>query len=111
MGHRRRRCRGGLPACHDRGRRRRRSAIAGAAAGKARSLHHRVEVEKELAGVITPVPRGILALVSAMDADAVAPKMPQAEQVKTVPVDEATAGAIKAPRPRLRRKTRPATPA
>ena len=31
-----------------------------------------------------------------MDADAVAQKMPAAEQVKTVPVDEETAGAIKA---------------
>jgi hypothetical protein len=31
-----------------------------------------------------------------MDADAVAQKMPQAEQVKTVPVDAATADAIKA---------------
>jgi len=70
--------------------------VAGAAAGKARNLYHRVEVEKELADVITPGTSGILALVSAMDADAVAQKMPAAEQVKTVPVDEETAGAIKA---------------
>lgn len=70
--------------------------VAGAAAGKARNLHHRAEVEKELAGVITPGSSGIVALVSAMDADAVARKMPGAEQVKTVPVDEETAGAIKA---------------
>ncbi len=70
--------------------------VAGAAAGKARNLHHRAEVEKELAGVITPGTSGILALVSAMDADAVARKMPEAEQVKTVPVDDETAGAIKA---------------
>ena len=70
--------------------------VAGAAAGKARNLHHRVEVEKELAGVVTPGTSGILALVSALDADAVAQKMPEAEQVKTVPVDEETAGAIKA---------------
>ena len=70
--------------------------VAGAAAGKARNLYHRVEVEKELAGVITPGTSGILALVSALDADAVARKMPAAEQVKTVPVDEETAGAIKA---------------
>ncbi len=70
--------------------------FAGAAAGKARNLHHRAEVEKELAGVITPGTSGILALVSAMDADAVARKLPQAEQVKTVPVDEDTAAAIKA---------------
>jgi uncharacterized membrane protein len=70
--------------------------VAGAAAGKARNLYHRAEVEKELAGVITPGTSGILALVSAIDADAVARKMPEAEQVKTVPVDEETAGAIKA---------------
>ena len=70
--------------------------LAGAAAGKARNLYHRVEVEKELAGVVTPGTSGILALVAAMDADAVAQKMPQAEQVKTVPVDAATADAIKA---------------
>ena len=70
--------------------------VAGAAAGKARNLHHRVEVEKELAGVLTPGTSGILALVSAMDADAVAQKMPAAEQVKSIPVDEETAGGIKA---------------
>ncbi len=46
--------------------------IAGAAAGKARNLHHRAAVEQELAGVITPGSSGILALVSSMDADAVA---------------------------------------
>ena len=39
--------------------------VAGAAAGKARNLYHRVEVEKELAGVITPGTSGILCLVSA----------------------------------------------
>lgn len=85
--------------------------IAGAAAGKARSLHHRAEVEKELAGVITPGTSGILALVSAMDAEAVAQKMPQAEQVKTVPVDEATAGAIKAAAAAAASQDAPATPA
>ena len=70
--------------------------VAGAAAGKARNLHHRVEVEKELAGVITPGTSGIVALVSALDADAVARKMPEAEQVKTVPVDDETTSAVKA---------------
>jgi uncharacterized membrane protein len=68
---------------------------AGAAAGKARNLYHRVEVEKELAGVITPGTSGILCLVSATQADDVAKKMPNAQEVKTVPVDEETAGAIK----------------
>ena len=38
---------------------------AGAAAGKARNLAHRLDVEEELAGVITPGTSGILALVTA----------------------------------------------
>ncbi len=85
--------------------------FAGAAAGKARNLHHRVEVEKELAGVITPGTSGIVALVSAMDADAVAQKLPQAEQVKTVPVDEDTAAAIKAAAATAASKAASASPA
>ncbi len=70
--------------------------VAGAAAGKARNLYHRVEVEKELTDVITPGTSGILCLVSAAQAEEVAKKMPEAQAVKTVPVDEETAGAIKA---------------
>jgi uncharacterized membrane protein len=85
--------------------------VAGAAAGKTRNLHHRAEVEKGLAGVITPRTSGILALVSAMDADAVAQKMPAAEQVKTVPVDDDTAGAIKAAAGAAAAQAVPATPA
>jgi uncharacterized membrane protein len=68
---------------------------AGAAAGKARNLKHRLDTEKELAGVITPGTSGILALVTATDAPAVEAKMPEAEEVKTVPVDEETATVIK----------------
>ncbi len=70
--------------------------VAGAAAGKARNLYHRVEAEKELADVITPGTSGILCLVSATQVEDVRLKMPAAEEVKTVPVDEATAGEIKA---------------
>ena len=70
--------------------------VAGAAAGKARNLHHRVEVEKELADVITAGTSGILALVSATAVEDVRLKMPEAQQVKAVPVDEETAGAVKA---------------
>jgi uncharacterized membrane protein len=69
--------------------------VAGAAAGKARNLAHRLDVEKELSGVITPGTSGILALVTAADAPAVEAKMPAAEAVRTVSVDDATAGAIK----------------
>ena len=70
--------------------------FAGAAAGKARNLYHRVEVEKELADVITPGTSGILCLVSATAVEDVRLKMPDAQEVKTVPVDEETTEAIKA---------------
>jgi uncharacterized membrane protein len=70
--------------------------FAGAAAGKARNLYHRVEVEKELTDVITPGTSGILCLVSATAVEDVRLKMPDAQEVKTVPVDAETAGAIKA---------------
>ena len=70
--------------------------VAGAAAGKARNLYHRVEVEKELTDVITPGTSGILCLVSVAAASDVRLKMSDAQEVKTVPVDAETAGAIKA---------------
>src|SRR5512135_3456122 len=70
--------------------------VAGAAAGKARNLYHRVEVEKQLADVITAGTSGILCLVSATQVEDVRLKMPDAQEVKTVPVDEETADAIKA---------------
>jgi uncharacterized membrane protein len=70
--------------------------FAGAAAGKARNLYHRVEVEKELADVITPGTSGILCLVTAAQVEDVRLKMPDAQEVKTVPVDAETADAIKA---------------
>ena len=68
---------------------------AGAAAGKARNLSHRLDVEEDLEGVITPGTSGIMALVTATDVPAVEAKMPDAQEVKTVPVEEATAKAIK----------------
>ena len=67
----------------------------GAAAGKARNIAHRIDVEKQLAPVITPGTSGILALVTAVDAPAVDAKMAGAEEVKTIPVDAETAGSIK----------------
>jgi uncharacterized membrane protein len=70
--------------------------IAGAAAGKARNLYHRVEVEKELADVITPGTSGIMCLVTATQVEDVRLKMPDAQEVKAVPVDAETADAIKA---------------
>jgi uncharacterized membrane protein len=68
---------------------------AGAAAGKARNLSHRLDVEEELKGVITPGTSGVMALVTAADVPAVTAKMPDAQEVKTVSVDETTATAIK----------------
>ena len=68
---------------------------AGAAAGKARNLAHRLEVEDQLAGVITAGTSGILALVTAQDAPAVEAKAASAEEVKTVAVDDETADAVK----------------
>jgi uncharacterized membrane protein len=44
--------------------------------------------------VITPGTSGILCLVSAAQADAVTEKMPEAEAVKTIPLDDETADAI-----------------
>ncbi len=70
--------------------------FAGAAAGKARNLYHRVEVEKQLTDVITPGTSGILCLVSATAVEDVRLKMPDAQEVKAVPVDEEAADAIKA---------------
>ncbi|MFI5041486.1 MAG: DUF1269 domain-containing protein [Acidimicrobiales bacterium] len=70
--------------------------VTGALVGKTRNLYHRVEVEKELTDVITAGTSGILCLVSAAHAEDVAKKMPEAQAIKTVPVDEATAGDIKA---------------
>ncbi|MFL5652151.1 MAG: hypothetical protein ACJ777_12805 [Chloroflexota bacterium] len=68
---------------------------AGAAAGKARNLAHRLSVEEDLVDVITPGTSGILALVTAQDAPAVEAKAASAEEIKTVPVDEETADAVK----------------
>lgn len=69
--------------------------VAGAAAGKARNLWHRLAVEKDLAGVITPGTSGILCLVSATGVEDVRLQMPEAEEVKSVPVDAETAEAVK----------------
>ena len=68
---------------------------AGAAAGKARNLKRRLDVENDLKGVITPGTSGILALVTAKEVPQVEAKMPEAEEVKAVPVDDETAAAIK----------------
>jgi uncharacterized membrane protein len=82
---------------------------AGAAAGKARNLKRRLDVEKSLKDTITPGTSGILALVHAEDAPDVRLKMPGAEAVETVPVDDETA-APRRKRHRLRRASDPRAP-
>jgi uncharacterized membrane protein len=69
--------------------------IAGAIAGKAGNLLKRGAVADELADVIKPGTSGIVALVSLTAIDAVKQTIPQATEVKAVPVDDETADAVK----------------
>lgn len=68
--------------------------VVGAAAGKVGNLATKSDVAKELADVITPGTSGILAVVDITAIDAVKQTIPQAAEVKTVPVDKATAEAV-----------------
>lgn len=68
--------------------------VVGAAAGKVGNVAAKSEVAKELADVITPGTSGILAVVDITAIDAVKETIPQAAEVKTVPVDKATAEAV-----------------
>ena len=94
VGDRRRRRRRGLPAGHP-GRRRGDARRRGRGGRQGAQPLASTRCRGGPQGVITPGTSGILALVTAADAPAVEAKMPDAEEVKTVPVDEATAGAIK----------------
>ncbi len=67
---------------------------AGAAAGKIGNVRQKAKVEKEVADVLTPGTSGILALITLEDLPAVKETMPQAQEVKTIPVDDSTAEAI-----------------
>jgi uncharacterized membrane protein len=69
--------------------------VAGALAGKAGNLFKRGAVASELADVIKPGTSGIVALVSITAVDAVKETIPQATEVKAVPVDDETAAAVK----------------
>ena len=68
---------------------------AGLAIGKAGNLLKRGQVAAELASVITPGTSGIVALVAITAVDAVTKAIPQAKAVKSVPVDNETADAVK----------------
>ena len=69
--------------------------IAGAIVGKAGNLLKKGAVADELASVITPGTSGIVALVAITAVDAVKATIPDATAVKTVPVDDETADAVK----------------
>ncbi len=69
--------------------------IVGAAVGKAGNLMKRGEVADELSTVITPGTSGIIALVAITAVDAVKQTIPNAQAVKSVPIDDATADAVK----------------
>lgn len=66
----------------------------GAVLGKIGNIREKQRVEKAVADVITAGTSGILALVDLKDVDAVTASMPEAQEVKTIPVDDATASAI-----------------
>ncbi len=67
---------------------------AGMVVGKIGNVREKARVEKAVADVITAGTSGILALVQLKDVKAVTEAMPSAQQVTTIPVDQATAGAI-----------------
>jgi len=70
--------------------------IAGAAVGKVGNVMMKSEVADELAGVIAPGTSGIIALVEITAVDAVKQTIPDAKVVKSAPVDDETASAVKA---------------
>ena len=69
--------------------------IAGAAVGKAGNVLMKSEVADELAGVITPGTSGIVALVSITAVDAVEATIPDAKGVKSAPVSDEDAAAVR----------------
>jgi uncharacterized membrane protein len=68
--------------------------IAGAAAGKIGNVATKSDLAKDLADVITPGTSGIVAVVDVTAVDAVTQAIPDAAEVKTVPVDAETAAAV-----------------
>ena len=69
--------------------------IAGAAIGKAGNVLMKSEVADQLAGVITPGTSGIVALVSVAAVPAVEATIPDAKVVKSAPVSDEAAAAVK----------------
>lgn len=69
--------------------------LIGAVIGKIGNLDARKTVAAQLGTVITPGSSGIVALLDLSAVEAATAAIPQAEEVKAVPVDEATAAAVK----------------
>jgi uncharacterized membrane protein len=69
--------------------------IAGAVVGKAGNVLKKSKVADELATVITPGTSGIVALVDITAVEKVTQAIPEASEVKAVPVDDETAEALK----------------
>jgi uncharacterized membrane protein len=68
--------------------------VVGAAAGKVGNIKTKSDLAKELADVITPGTSGIVAVVDITAVDAVTQAIPDAAEVRTVPVDAETAAAL-----------------
>lgn len=67
---------------------------AGGVLGKLGNIREKHRVEKAVADVITAGTSGILALVSLEDVEAIKASIPEAQEVRTIPVDDTTAAAI-----------------
>lgn len=67
---------------------------AGGILGKIGNIREKGRVEKEVADVITAGTSGILALIDLKDVEAIKAAIPEAQEVKTIPVDDKTAEAI-----------------
>ena len=67
---------------------------AGLVVGKIGNVREKAKVEKAVSDVITAGTSGILALVELKDVEAVKSAIPQAQEVKTIPVEDGTAKAI-----------------
>jgi len=70
--------------------------VAGAATGKAREVHHRKELAKNLEDAISPGHSGILALVSDPGAVRIRKALEKADRIVESAVDDATAKDLKA---------------
>lgn len=68
--------------------------IIGASAGKIGNIKTKMDLAKDLGGVITPGSSGIVAVLDINAVEAATKAIPEATEVKTVPVDEETAAAV-----------------